>query len=51
MVKSLSILSDVNGVVTVRRMVQNADEQEVGAEGTSQHEVFLGVGSFDKCEG
>ena len=37
---------DVDGVVTVRRMVQHTDYQEVGAEAKSQPAVPLGVGRW-----
>ena len=47
-VKNSSILPerDVDGVVTVRRMVQYTYEQEVGAEEKSQPVVLLGVGRY-----
>ena len=42
---------EVDGVVTVRRMVQHTDEQEVGTEGKSQAEVLLGVWGVRSVQG
>ena len=51
MVKSWPTLSerDADGVITIWKMVQHTDKEEVGAEGKSKPEVLLGCRRCKSC--